>query len=301
MKKKNVLAIIAISAIAFTACSEDEKGGPLDGRVEAKFISGISGVVTKAVDATWTSGDEIGIFMKAAGQPLTDANIEEGVNNLEYTTTGTTGAVPFTPVSTVAYFPPGDVNVDFISYYPYQASLTNFIYPINLADQTSQEAIDLLYSNNAVNLNGSNPAVALTFIHQLTKLVFNITPGTGVTAAELAGITVTMQGMNTTADFNLATGTITNPANPATINALTVAAGTSSEAIVLPADVSGNSVVFTMNNANTDTFTWEIPTATTFTAGTKVTYTVTINRTGMTITGEITPWTDVNGGSVVAE
>lgn len=299
MRTMKVLALLAISASVFTACSDDEKADPANGRVEARFTSGISGVVTKAVDATWTSGDQIGIFMKTAGQPLATANILEGVNNLAYTTTGTTGAVPFTPVSTPAYFPPGNVNVDFISYYPYQSTLTNFIYPINVAVQTSQETIDLLYSNNVTAQNESTPNVALTFTHELTKLVFNIQAGTGVTAAEMEGLVVTLQGMNTTANFDLATGTISNPASPATITALTNAAGTSSEAIVLPADVSASNIVFTMSN--NDAFTWTVPAATTFAAGTKVTYTVTINRAGMTITGEITPWNDVNGGNVVAE
>jgi len=299
-KTKKLMAVLALFATVFTACSEDEKNGPVSGdRVEAKFTSSINGVVTKAVDATWTPGDQIGIFMKTAGQPLAAASVLEGVNNLAYTTTGTTGAVPFTPVGTAAYFPPGDENVDFISYYPHQATLTNFIYPINVADQTSQEAIDLLYSDNATGLNGANPTVALTFVHQLTKLVFNIAPGTGVTAEELAGLAVTLQNMNTTANFNLADGTITNPAAPATITAFTNAAGTTSEAIVLPGDVSGKNILFTLGNS--DAFTWPIPASTTFAAGSKITYTVTINRTGMTITGQITDWTNVNGGNVVPE
>jgi len=301
MKTKKWLALMAVSTVILSSCSEDDKVD-VNGneRIKAQFTSNIlNGIITKAVDVTWESGDAIGIFMKAAGQPLTTANIEENVNNLQYTTTGTTGTVPFTPVSTAAYFPPGNVNVDFISYYPYQATLNNFIYPINLANQTSQPAIDLLYSDNATSLNGSTPNVALTFTHELTKLIFNVAAGTGVTAAELAGLVVTMQGMNTTADFDLSTGTITNPGNPATITALTVAAGTSSEAIVLPADASGNNIIFTLTNG--DVFTWTVPAATTFAAGTKVTYTVTINRTGITITGQITPWSEVNGGSVVAD
>jgi len=307
MKTIKFLALAAISTtVLFSACSENESIDSVnaEGPAKVNFVSNISfgsKLTTRAVDSSWVAGDNIGIFMKTAGQTLSAANIAQNVDNYQYTTaTGTPGAVPFTAVGAEAYFPPSNVNVDFISYYPYQGTLANYVYPVNVANQTAPQAIDLMYSDNATGLNQTTPTVGLTFEHQLTKLVFNIVPGTGVAASDLEGLTVTINNMNTVANFNLVNGTLSAGTTPAALTAVTNAAGTNSQAIVLPGDVSGNTIVFKLNNTAADTFTYTMPATTTYDAGSRVTYTVTINRTGVIITGEITNWNDVDGGSIIA-
>lgn len=304
MKTMRIFSAFIIATAIFTACSSDDDGTPRGNEPTAvNFTSSINGTVTKAANDTWAAGDAIGVFMKESGQPLATGSISEGVDNYEYTANAAgQGPVGFTAADAneVAFFPQTGT-VDFISYYPYQASLTNYTYAINVSNQNPQSAIDLLYSNNVTGIDRTTPTVALQFSHKLTKLLFNIQPGDGVTAAELAALTVTINGMNTTASYNLANAAITGLGTPATITALTTNNGTVSEAIIIPTSATGASVSFALNNDDADVFTWNIPAATQFLPGNRHIYTVTITRTGMSITGTITNWNDINEPPVVAD
>ena len=110
-----------------------------------QISASIEGATTRVTGSSWDDGDAIGVFMTAAGTPLSTSALSQ---NVEYKTTG---ANSFEPVneSEAIYFPFDGSGVDFIAYYPYREEIIDFTYPVSLYSQSSQADIDLLYSNNA--------------------------------------------------------------------------------------------------------------------------------------------------------
>lgn len=299
MKRIDILAAAAMAAMVFASCSKDEttpKGN--EGPKEINLISTIDGPAKRAVDASWTQGDRIGLYMVDAGEDLADASISQSVKNLPYTNSAGTNA--FEAVGMAAYFPAAIHYVDFYAYYPHTESITaDYKYPVNVSEQSSQEGIDLLYSDNVKNLNESADEVPLNFVHMLTKLVFVIKAGEGIGENDISNIEVSIEGMNTTSAFSLVNGTLGTAGTPAPITALTTNSGTRSEAIILPATVTGGKIKFDLKNSDDDVFVWNIPAATEYKAGSRYTYTVSVEREGVDITGSITNWNDENGGTII--
>lgn len=299
MKIRSVFIATAISVMAFVSCNKDnDYKGDGDGRVAVKFQSSIQGTVQpRAAGSTWANGDQIGIFMKNAGQALSDANIVDNAKNKRYETISGNGS--FTPLSGNTIYYPESGNVDFVAYYPHSTNtkLNNFVYEVDVTNQTSQEDIDLLYANNATGLNKGTPNATLSFSHKLTKVVFNVSAGTGV--ANLNGLTIKIAGMKTKADFALANAALTvDGTSTADINVKTTTSGTDviGEAIVIPVTDAGGSVV-TFTIPSVGSFTWTIPASTEYEGGNKYSYDVELKNTGggaaqteLALTASINDW-----------
>jgi hypothetical protein len=286
MNLKTFITVAIIATAMMTSCG---KGDPTENEpTPVKFTADVSGHIaeplTRAAGTAWDNGDRIGIYMLATGT----TNISGGVNNREYVTAGGNSFAAVSPAD-VIYFPLSGSAVDFIAYYPYRQGLANFIYNVDVSSQSSQANIDLLYSNNATNRNQSLPSVPLNFSHKLVKVILNTIDGDGLTPADLQGMDVSFTGMNTTATFDLRTGTLGALGTPDDITPHTTTAGSKYEAIILPAAIAAGAV--TMEFAiGVEKFIWEVP-ATTFAAGTQYTYDITITRTGISVTGSIAAWT----------
>lgn len=241
-----------LSGLAFTACVDnDDKSEWNDGSQPISFTSSIKGINTRAVDSKWTAGDKIGVFMKATSGDLASAI---AVNKQH--ATDANGNVSAVDADNALYYPTDGSSVDFIAYYPYTASLTGNVYKVNVADQSKPENIDLLYSNNATGFaKGTANKPQLQFAHQLSQIVFNITKD--ATVPSLNGLTVTFEGMNTTADFALANGALSNVGAAAKIAAVVDETAATAKTIVLPAAALADvKVVF---NLNGKTFTADYP------------------------------------------
>ncbi len=296
--KVNQLLFLATAAAAVTSSCQKAPVSEQEITKAVTFSSTISNqVTTKAAGANWESNDAIGVFMKT-GSGLSTAL----ASNKQYATTKGDGNFSAVNTAEEIMYPADGSNVDFIAYYPYQTTITNNIYPINVADQTQQNKIDLLYANNVTGANKNKPNAQLQFSHKLSKVELTIAAGTGVSS--LTGLTVTYNGFNTTANFDLATGTLASGANPAAIKAKTTAGTTTTaaEAILLPtASVAGAKVEFKIGN---ETYTWTLPSSTTYESGKKYSYNITlqtspVGNTAIVATGNITDWTDVPSGSYV--
>lgn len=303
MKIKSLLFTSAIFALSLASCSSDDDNGYTE-RTPILFNSMVEGIATtsqaKASGTTWDNPDYIGVFMKT-GTGLD--NIVDGGSNKKYSTPGTGSFSPANPNTDALHFPENGSNVDFIAYYPYVQTLTNNTYEINVGTQTSQEAIDLLYSNNATGLNKNSSDVTLNFKHQLAKVVFTINAGNGI--SDLTGLVVTIKGTNTKANYALATGAISGENTVADIVAKTTTASTLqsvSEAIILPAGgTTGRTVTFVIPSG---TFTWDVPNDHTFLAGKKNTYTVELKKGGATSvypTGNIEDWGPGSNENIVID
>ena len=285
------------TALALTALVACNKGEDLNTTDNGAVKFGAEIVETRASGTQWANNDEVGIYMlKNSDQTILD-------NNVKYTSSAT-GVFTVDPSNAPIYYPVSG-NVDFVAYYPY-ATLTSNSYAINVATQTDLPAIDLLWSNNLTNKSKSKTAQNLTFTHKLANVVLVIQKGDGVTDADLSNLKVTLKDVNTTADFNVLTGVISNDGTSADVKFLTATDGKSSEAILLPSDISSKKMVFEItDNASAIKdlqFEYTFPATTTLTAGTKSTYTVTVTRTAVVFSGAIiTSWGNGNSGPITGD
>lgn len=297
--KTRFLSVLAVTAILFASCSSDDDTPEInDGQV--KFASGIAGNHLKVGGAggdQWEGNENIGIYMVNNG--LT--TIAESAENILYTTTSTGAAATFTSTTPIYY--PVDVaqKVDFIAYYPHSTAVSSYVYPVNVANQSNQSAIDLMRAFDDNGTNGYDKTQGASFInlvfdHKLTKVIINTTPDTnnGLTQADLANMTVTIKGLNTKADYNIDTDVLGTPNTVAPIATKTTTAGTVYEAIVVPQSfaVGVVTVEFALNNAKNEVFVYEVP-ATTFAKAEKHTFNVIVQRTGVAVRGTINAWDSV--------
>ncbi len=288
MKKMTKLFVLALLAGAMVSCNtEDTASTTANGKVAVQFTGGIS-VDTRAAGQAWADGDKIGIFMIEAGKTLSADVIKEGVDNVCYQSNG---SIAFSPVSGgKTVFFPIDGDVDFYSYYP-QTTVNDYKVALNMANQTSQEAIDFMYAKKT-GCNKATPQVDLKFNHMLSNLVLNVQPGNGLTEDDLNKLKVTIKDQNTTATFNLADGVIFGEGNPANIQMKTVKVGKKYEAILLPTKSTTREIEFDLDNGHDAPFVWTM--ATDLKGGNLYNYTtVKLTRTGVELSGTIKPWNEV--------
>ena len=297
MKKMTKFFALALLAGAMVSCStEDTAPSTQNDKVAVQFTGGIS-VNTRAAGVAWADGDRIGIFMTEAGKTLSADVIKEGVDNVCYQSNG---SIAFSPVSGgKTVFFPIDGDVDFYSYYPH-TTVSNYKVALNVADQTSQEAIDFMYAQTK-ECHKSIPQVELKFNHMLSNLVLNVQPGNGLTEDDLNKLKVTIKDQNTTATFNLADGVISGEGNPANIQMKTVKVGKKYEAILLPTKSTTREIEFDLDNGHDAPFVWTM--ATDLKGGNLYNYTtVKLTRTSVELSGTIKPWNEVkNNNENIAE
>lgn len=286
MKLSNLFYLGALSALVLTGCKDNDDNSEwmTDGVV---FTSHIEGMVSRASGSAWSDGDKVGIYMNAGGTDF---------ENYEYTASAD-GALTAAG-KTLKY--PEEGTADFFAYYPYQTSISNKTYAVNVSDQSDPTKIDLLYATKAGISNGE--AVNFAFSHQLSQIVINVSHDE--TIASLNGLKIQVKGMNTQASFALADGTLT-PTDNKTDFAMNVnAEGTTAEAIVIPtADLTGAELVFTL--ADGKSFGWDLTQSdvSSFDKGTKYTYEASLSMTNGQPSADmgnatIDDWTDQAGGNI---
>lgn len=299
-------ALLALT-LSLTGCSNDENlpGGENDGPVAIRVSSnidvtdGASNPGTRAANDAWEANDAIGIFML-------NGSTADTYSNIAYTTADGNGT--FAPQgATTIYLPVDGTGRDFVAYYPYQNGMTGSSYTVDLSDQSNQSAIDFMSSEKENGTNStvkgitkSAPTVKFRFHHRLCKLSLSIKAGTGLTADDLSGLTITLGGQKTAGTFDVVTSgavTATGEGNQ-TVTLKTAADGQTSEAIVMPSDdFSGMALTFATTNSGT--YKWDVSsaTATKFEAGKVYKFNITINKTGINVTATIEDWGAGNGES----
>lgn len=287
MKKMTMFFAIALLAGAMVSCSTDDTTpSTQNGKVAVQFNGGIN--VTRAVDANWSANDRIGIFMVNANEVLEAGSISEGVDNVCYQTDGSRAFSPISGGKTI-YFPI-DGNVDFYSYYP-QTTVNDYKVTLDVSDQKNQEAIDFMYAVKR-NCNKTVPQVELSFSHQLSKLVLDVQPGSGLTQEDLSKLTITVKEQDTKATYNLVDGLISGEEIPADITMKATEAGKKYEAILLPTMKDKRELEFNLNNGHDAPFVWTMPVK--LDGGNKYHYTVVkLSRTAAEVSGTIEPWNEV--------
>jgi hypothetical protein len=156
---------------------------------------------TRAADQTWTSGDEIGIYMLRTSENVSNASCK----NRKYIAEGTDGKFEPAVANHAIYFQPGE-SVRFVAYYPYSTSAdaANTL-TFDFADQSEQawkEAKDFAFHKGATNYSSSNPNVALAFQHKFCKIKITIKKGSGgPDLTTLTAVTLTNMPVSATVDL----------------------------------------------------------------------------------------------------
>lgn len=247
------------------------------------------------LSTTWSNLDDIGIFMVDHNT----TNITEQHENRQYSYDGTA----FSPVAGhEIYYPVSDTKVDFLAYYPYtnDASLES-AFPIDVSKQHNLAAIDVLWakSNNS-NAGFSKTTgldVPLVFDHKLAKLVIGTVAGEGLDSEDLSWkkMAVQIAGMYTKNNLDLTTGQLGQSSAPAVIVPFVQQEGRKYEAIILPADFTSAGAVSFNFTIGTDTYVWKSGANESFEAGKQYNYSITINKTEVTLDKiTIQDWTTVS-------
>lgn len=283
-----LLPLALLAAATMVSCNGKVEPAAQDEKVAVQFGSSIN-AASRAVNDKWTAGDQIGIFMVGENKVLSKDAISEEADNIAYRTEGE-GA--FSPVAAeqIIYFPMNG-DVDFYAYYPYTAEVNDYRIALDLTDQSNQEALDLMFAKVS-GCNKSNPKVELQFSHLLSNLILEVQPGTGLTQADLAELTVKVKDANTKATFNLVDGAISGEETPKGFTMKTVEAGKRYEAILFPTESESREIEFDLNNDHDGPFTWTMKSA--LKGGSQYHHLVTLSRTAAEVSGSIKPWD--NGG-----
>lgn len=291
--KTQLLTSIALVALMFSSCSKVDnlKEETSD---QVRFTAGMKkATINNGITSSWQTGDQIGIFMLNTGT----ADVYGGMANKLYVTSDGIAFAPQTGHE--IYYPVSDSRVDFIAYYPYRPSITALgdNYEIDLSTQANLAQNDLLWVKVNNGNNGYNKSTAgqvpLEFEHKLSKIAIVPNASTGMDDASLdwANMTVQVTGMNTAADFDLSTGTLSNPSAALAVAPFAKTAGALYEAIVLPATFAAAGDLQISFTVGTDVFVWKAAAGEQFEAGKQYTISLDIEKTGVNLSGiTITDW-----------
>lgn len=309
MKTKFFTTAIVAATVALASCDKNETPVLTDDGI-VRFTSGITAAPgTRATiddqgNGLWEANDPVGIYMVATGT----TNVVENNANMRYTAAQAGSATAFNPAGATIYYPLGaPIPVDFIAYHPHSDAVADFVYPVDLANQTPQTAIDLMTAradNSGAGYtkeDGSQGTVVnLAFSHRLVKLVMNVTKDASVPGT-ITSVAIT--GMNTRATFDL-TGAagLTAPGTPASITPCTVAAEQKYEAILLPLASLTDAHTVTFTTDSGETYTWKMSKEIAkLEAGTIYTYAVNVTKYAVTANGSINQWNVGTTGNVTAD
>lgn len=218
MKLKHLFFAVAASTLA-AACSEADElvsGNQSQNTLDA-IHSGTDRFATRVnLNSEWESGDAIGVYMLDAGT----GNIRNSAMNIQYN-----ADVQVTSTTTDFTAANGGIGIydqpcDFVAYYPYASDEEDKvdagagIYKVDLADQSAGISMhDLMWVKVADKSTEElkNNGLTMTFKHQLALLYVNIKN------EDVKVENVKVNGLNTTANFDLFTGELSIDAMPKAI------------------------------------------------------------------------------------
>lgn len=332
MKVNDRILVAGLAALMLStglgACNHDElskhETSSSTTKATLQLASGITTSVTRAFDSSWETNDKIGVFTVNAGTTTItrsgtyeDANIPYVFSGSSTAETSGSNYMGFTaaddipgtdPVEKKEIFLPIDgSNVDVYAYYPYDNTMVGTAKTVTLeAEQTlaGQKGCDLmsavaLSSTSPINLD--NTAAQLLFRHELSKVLIKIKVGTGYSESDLANVALELQDQATSATYNPLTRTLEVGEASGTITPYQLVSGDADygkkgdsyyiyRALVMPTTSASGSIVITVGTTTTATFSYNFPQA--LPAGYETIFTLTLQATGMTVTGAITPWAE---------
>lgn len=309
--------LYSLAAVALVSCSSDDQGESGSALQEARITAGVTGVATRAVGATWET-DHIGIIVTSAP----NSTMEETYTNVEYQTSASTAtSADFTAVGQKIFFQDATETVTFAAYAPYNSSITanNHIITTSTehqqstsdpASRTEQQKIDFIHASEATASNSSpvvsfNSTTGHPFTHKMTRLVLVMkTDATsGFSATDVISGTYTLEGITHNGTFNVITGEA-QATVPGSSAAWSLNDNTLKEVASDNTSITFTSILFPQTvssltlNATIGGQTYKATLTPALASGMSYTYTVTMKKQGLTVSGcTIEDWGSGNGTS----
>jgi len=280
MKKYFILAAVAV---AFAACSNNESDNQVQNPDNVIRLNASVGEITRAATAiqgaAFDADEDIYLEMTATGYDkktatYTTATASEGKNALTV------------KASSTAFTWPANGTIAIKAFYPYvdgkqvTSETASFSVEENQSTDDNYKKSDLMYSNNVTAQAKQATAVGLTFKHALTKIIVNLTAGTGVVASDINNCTVTLSAKKTAAITSGVAGTASTASDAATI---TAGLGANNAAIIVPQEYAANADFITVTTAGNHSVTFKLTGGKTFDAGKVYTYNLTVNMSTITL------------------
>ena len=207
-----VILMAALLAAVITSCNREDEEVPagqiaVNLRADIQSANTNPGPTLRVANNQWEPNDEVGLYMKRAGQAITTHGaIYGGGWNVRMSIMGQS------LISTPVMYPTSG-NVDFVAYYPFNLNVYyDLTIPVNVAEQEAGLPNEILYSNNITNQAPTEDPVTLNFNYSLAKIELTVTGGANskLTATDYAAAAVTVEEVYTQAKFQLADGTFTD-------------------------------------------------------------------------------------------
>lgn len=238
--------LITAVAVAAVFCSCKKNGPETEPQTDpAKIPITLSTEIwTKATDNGYENNDKVGIYTvnQVNGTSGILANSGNHLDNTRFTFDGGVWN-PDSPV----YWKDQTTAADFYCYYPYTQSISDVTalqFTVK-ADQSSLEnykASELLWGKT-LGATPSEDPVKITTKHAMSNVIIFVKPGKGYTEQTLAEetISVTITGVRTTAEMNLATGQVR--AEGAVSNIMPYKENGFWRALVVPQEITGTEII----------------------------------------------------------
>ena len=309
--------LYSLAAVALVSCSSDDQGESGSALQEARITAGVTGVATRAVGATWET-DHIGIIVTSAP----NSTMEETYTNVEYQTSASTAtSADFTAVGQKIFFQDATETVTFAAYAPYNSSITanNHIITTSTehqqstsdpASRTEQQKIDFIHASEATASNSSpvvsfNSTTGHPFTHKMTRLVLVMKTDakSGFSANDVTSGTYTLECITHDGTFNVLTG-VAQATDPGSSAAWSLNDNTLKEVATDNSSITFTSILFPQTvssltlNATIGGQTYKATLTPALASGMSYTYTVTMKKQGLTVSGcTIEDWGSGNGTS----
>lgn len=279
----HILSAATVLLFAATACTQDDLGGGTLPEGEYPLViraTGLQAVATPAsratVDGNWQGVQTVAL---SVGGTVKEYDVTASDADSYKTATLSSDTDPFWWTSRE------DITVS--AWWPYNATdMGTMPAVVVAADQSTQTAFqgsDFI-SAKAQTVQFDNPK--LEFSHRTARITVLLKPGTGITSVSGADVYVTGLG--------------TDNSNPATIRTYE-AGGDTYEALTAPQTVKANTP-FIQVDLGGGTYYFRPHSDVVLAAGSRYTYTVNVNATGLTLEGcTIGGWTDGGSESGTAE
>ena len=279
----HILSAATVLLFAATACTQDDLGGSTLPEGEYPLViraTGLQAVATPASRAT-VDGDWQGVQTVAlsVGGTVKEYDVTASDADGYQSATLSSDTDPFwwtsrDPITVSAWWPYDANDME---------TMPAVVVAANQSTQTDFQGSDFI-SAEAQTVQFDSPT--LEFSHRTARITVLLKPGAGITSVSGAEVYVT--------------GLSTDNSNPATIE--TYAPGTDTyEALAAPQTVKANTP-FIQVDLGGGTYYFRPQSAVVLEAGSRYTYTVNVNATGLTLEGcTIGGWTDGGGESSTAE
>ncbi len=286
--------MFAAAALAFAACSNEESDVTVNNSNEIKLVANMGGNVTRASNAiqstAFLENEQINVECTPSATSTTTSVV--------YTASAPSGNVNTLTASSGALTWPASGTVALKAFYPSTiTSETNtFTVQADQSEDANYKASDLMYATPIASQAKTSDAVGLTFKHAFSKIVVNLTAGTGMSETDIDACTVKVKAKPTVALSSGEAGDVSGE-----VTDITLGTGSGKAAIIVPQSYAASADFITVTTSGSHSVTYKLSAAKDIEAGMVYTYNLIVNMSAITLQSTtITNWTatDAVAGNV---